>query len=463
MAASKALLETADTENERLLRTHHRTLAPCPFVYETTESDGKKIWVVSVAPNIPMYDTHAAGREIHIHPEFLLPQLSQVYSGSRSDPLKHCINPRRFLCASDLEALHRFFPAAIGVRVLISGFIIILFRDRKDVESSWLEGCVPSFGLLRLGYDIAVHHPNEAVLDSGNAVSKAPDTLDSITPLGLKLKFPDGSEGITVSTHAFVDVSTPVDHCAKETTLLSKVRSTFSRATALKMKECVKTGSAVDSPLGKGVWFAQEPRQKIGNISTTFDHHIVRASMFPQTIEYNISIITGDHLPTISNPRRAPKIVDWGDYREALDGHFALAMDMNVRSTEENRFDVFGSAQKVVVEGTEYLWDRRSRTQSAALLWRAMHDGAEMEGLSGSVLCLGELTDDYCRAVALKHFEIPICPQHFVCDHSARGDISWSSFKGGFLLPEEIRKAQILCDGDQSSGVPLDDQTWDIG
>ncbi|KAJ5736656.1 uncharacterized protein N7483_001781 [Penicillium malachiteum] len=187
--------------------------------------------------------------------------------------------------------------------------------------------------------------------------------------------------------------------------------------------------------------------------------------MFPQTIEYNTSIITGDHLPTISNPPRAPKIIDWGDYREALDGHFALAMDMNVRPncpTEENRFDVFGSMQKVVVEGTEYLWDRRSRTQSAALLWRAMHDGTEMEGLSGSILCLGELTDDDCRAVALKHFEIPICPQHFVCDHSARGDVSWSSLKGGFLLPAEIRKAQILCDGGQSSGVPLEDQTWDI-
>lgn len=262
-AAARALKETSVTlDNERLVRTHHRTLGPCPFVYEATESDGKIIWVVSIGPKVPMYDTHAGGREIHIHPEYLLPQLSQVYRGSRQDPLRRRINPRRFLTASDLELLRRFFPAAIGARVLISGFIIVLFRNRKDIEASWLEGCVPSFGLLRLGYGIAVHYPTVAVADSGNAVAGSPEKSESVTSLGLKLRFADESQGIAVATHGFVNQKTAQGNIArKERSWLAKTKSTFSKATALKVKERVKMGAVVDSPLGKGVWFVQEPKE----------------------------------------------------------------------------------------------------------------------------------------------------------------------------------------------------------
>lgn len=262
-AAARALKEpTVTLDNERLIRTHHRTLGPCPFVYETTEVDGKSIWVVSIGPNVPMYDTHAGGREIHIHPEYLLPQLSKVYSGSRPDPLRRRINPRRFLTASDLELLRRFFPAAVGARVLISGFIIVLFQTRKDIEASWLEGCVPSFGLLRLGYGIAVHYPTVAVADSGNAVAGSPEKNESVTSLGLKLRFADDSQGIAVATHGFVDLRTAQGNIAhKEKSWLAKTKSTFSKATAMKVKERVKMGAAVDSPLGKSVWFVQEPKE----------------------------------------------------------------------------------------------------------------------------------------------------------------------------------------------------------
>ena len=189
------------------------------------------------------------------------------------------------------------------------------------------------------------------------------------------------------------------------------------------------------------------------------------SSIFPETIEYDVSILTGDPLPNIFNHSRGPKIIGWGDYRDALDGHFAFAMNLSVRTSgpgESKQSNAFESIQKVVVEGTEYLWDRKSRTQSAALLWRAMHDGSDMEGLSGSVLCLGQPTDDDCRVVALKHFEIPICPLHSVSDSSARGDISWSSLKGGFLLPPEIRRTEIICESHEASAIPSEEQTWDV-
>jgi hypothetical protein len=161
-----------------------------------------------------------------------------------------------------LELLRRFFPAAVGARVLISGFIIVLFQTRKDIEASWLEGCVPSFGLLRLGYGIAVHYPTVAVADSGNAVAGSPEKNESVTSLGLKLRFADDSQGIAVATHGFVDLRTAQGNIAhKEKSWLAKTKSTFSKATAMKVKERVKMGAAVDSPLGKSVWFVQEPKE----------------------------------------------------------------------------------------------------------------------------------------------------------------------------------------------------------
>jgi hypothetical protein len=59
---------------------------------------------------------------------------------------------------------------------------------------------------------------------------------------------------------------------------------------------------------------------------------------------------------------------------------------------KKNRRDQFSTLQKAIVEGTEDLWHRNPRTRSVALLWRAMHDCTNMEGLSVSVLCLGPLT-----------------------------------------------------------------------
>lgn len=243
--------------SERLLRTHHRSLAPCAFVFQT-EVNEKTIWVVGIGPYAPMYDTHAGGREIHFRPEYLLPRISQVYSGCRQDPLQSAINPRRFLPAACLESLRRFFPAAIGARVFIAGFLVILFRNQRDIEASWLEGCVPSFGLLRLGYDVAVHYPAETPPDSESVVTESPEQTDSAASLGLKLELTDGSQGICVPTHAFVDVNKPKDNLThNRASLLKKTKATFSIATAMKVKESLKVGATVDSSLGKSVWLGK--------------------------------------------------------------------------------------------------------------------------------------------------------------------------------------------------------------
>lgn len=60
-AAARALREaTVNLGNERLLRTHHRSLASSPFVYEAADDDGKEVWVVRIGttPTPPSARSH---------------------------------------------------------------------------------------------------------------------------------------------------------------------------------------------------------------------------------------------------------------------------------------------------------------------------------------------------------------------------------------------------------------------
>ncbi|KAJ6109633.1 hypothetical protein N7486_001868 [Penicillium sp. IBT 16267x] len=168
------------------------------------------------------------------------------------------LNPRRFLSAEDLRIIREMFPSAIGARVFVSGFIVILFNSMADIKRSWdYDGPCGEFGNRRLRYDIIEHTLTRGDVLRGAPIVPSPDpqapyqghsrprrylsrshdahataglakpyyTLRSITDngipkanvifdkpyatelsrsLGLKIRFSDGREAITVPTHAFV-------------------------------------------------------------------------------------------------------------------------------------------------------------------------------------------------------------------------------------------------------------------
>lgn len=200
-----------NSANEQLIRTHHPSLRHLPTVYASPESDEKWIWVVAPIPTIAKISTHAAGREIHFLPGGIVKQLFTIVPSAcekfQPDPI-HPLNPRRFLSQDNLCRLRRMFSSAIGARVLFSGFIVILFKSRKDVENSWLEdGFAAEFGNLRLRYDVLENVPTQKVLQKGQAITHNPHSWNYAS-LGLKIRFPDGEEAITVPTHTFVDLRT---------------------------------------------------------------------------------------------------------------------------------------------------------------------------------------------------------------------------------------------------------------
>ncbi|KAJ6181073.1 hypothetical protein N7519_011534 [Penicillium mononematosum] len=115
VATTRATIEpTITPQNEDLIRTYHPSLGPVDGVWVTKESNEKSIWLVAPGPlDLP------AG----------LAAPSTVCFAEQPDPLKAVLNPRRFLQSHDLHVLREMFPLAVGARVLISGFIVILFKS----------------------------------------------------------------------------------------------------------------------------------------------------------------------------------------------------------------------------------------------------------------------------------------------------------------------------------------------
>lgn len=124
-------------DNERLLRTHHRSLSKGSIVYIVSSPFGRRIWLISC--NVP--DITAGGLDIHILPAGY-PLKSRLIPTSAAQVVlaqslvKGQINPRKFLTEQDLESLRILFPKATGAQLLIAGFLRMLFDNIADVEQT---------------------------------------------------------------------------------------------------------------------------------------------------------------------------------------------------------------------------------------------------------------------------------------------------------------------------------------
>ncbi|KAK2812920.1 hypothetical protein FQN50_000941 [Emmonsiellopsis sp. PD_5] len=450
-AASSSQRARAESEttpaNEKMLRSYHPALAHFESVSVATEWSGNKIWIVASLPQTT-YETHAAGREIHIVPYYLMPEYMHMYVRALHDPIIGCINPRKLLSGQDLEALREMFPRAIGARLLVSGFLIILFKNLRDVRASWEreQGLGIEFGRMRIGYDVvAGYNPTGAeVIESGDAIGNSPGNRSSAAALGLKLVLPGGQRAITVPTHAFVKISTVVRSglylhivnwiaCVKDTLWTF---NPFSGATSE-----VATGTAGDSPIGKEVWLVRS-NQFVGTITETYDPPISRWTPFPYGFRHDLSLVTGENLPDLTTPPFSPKISGWGSYSDALDGRpiFVTGFNVTTGNIEKNESTRLSTqAQAAVAVGSEYFWEKESCSQTVSILWRTRYDGDRAVGdFSGSVLCEGRPTDRVCRAVVFQNYEVPLRDK----EHS----VSVPTMKGGFVLPSVVRESEIICD-----------------
>ncbi|KAL1988546.1 hypothetical protein VTN96DRAFT_8941 [Rasamsonia emersonii] len=145
-------MESMTEEDEVLVRSVHPALQARETVY-VHEHDGRLVWVVPTSNAYDVLDTHAAGREILRSPLFEM-QPRQTGAPIREDPFPQPINCRSVLAPEVVYRILAFFPGSVGMYVLVFGFMIIHFRDRKAMEECWGLGNVNEVGGLSVGYGI---------------------------------------------------------------------------------------------------------------------------------------------------------------------------------------------------------------------------------------------------------------------------------------------------------------------
>lgn len=193
------------SENERFLRTYHQSLEPHQIVYRIKDVRGHEMWAISFEGSAPVHDTYAAGLPIHVLPSFIVPP-RVPQQRLLNDPIIGVINPREILSLGNLYLIHTFFPNSIGVRILVTGFIIILYKSMKDLKDAWTQGVLETVGTLQVGYSVAVYVPTATSIGYGSAVTTKEDgdMYENQGCLGLRIRLPNGNEAITTTTHAFV-------------------------------------------------------------------------------------------------------------------------------------------------------------------------------------------------------------------------------------------------------------------
>ncbi|KAJ5690359.1 hypothetical protein N7462_004751 [Penicillium macrosclerotiorum] len=450
-------LETTP-ENEQLLRTHHPALGLHDEVYVSHPQYGPEVWLVRGL----WTDTKAGGRALHPFPEDRKDLYPRGILASRS-PLKEeylfkeGINPRKFLSPEQLERLRELFPAAIGARVLVAGFLVMLFGSPSDIREIYETDWIMELGGLRTIYDVPRVKVSSDTIASGMEASETPKSLNGSGCLGLKLRMPDGKEVVTTVTHGFVRNPRPSRVVSMFSDWISWTKSALRRFVR-KSDACalgVARKSQTNSPIGKEVWLATE-KKRIGTISQTFDDPSP-VLPYPAGYRHDLSLITDDDLPALVSPPGYPVVSEWASYSTALAGSDVYVVRMN---TVVGKWRLLrgiidpNAIRNATVIGTEYVWDRTAGSQNASLLWTATEPFTPTIGWSGSVLCLGRPTDRSSMAVVFQNFE----EDFYSFINPMTGESTEVIVKGGFLLPESVRSSTIISSKDQHR--PRDSNTY---
>ncbi|EGD99431.1 hypothetical protein TESG_06866 [Trichophyton tonsurans CBS 112818] len=435
-ATARSTLEpVVNAENEELFRTFHPSLAPvaCVMAVRLRRSE-PYIWVVVLQPDTDTdaIGTHAGDREIHFRPPFLSAWREGVLLAGSPGPDRLPVNVRRMLTAQDLNDVRLYWPNSVGVRILISGVALMIYTNRSILHRD-RECCPLTFGELEVGYILEDHVPTAPRADThgqvvgvGHAVALA-EAAPPAAALGLRLRLRNGVEAITVVTHGFVPHSQGgvMEHFSYWVNNAKKALSRFYR-----------------SPLGKTVWLANT-NTKVGSIAYTYDEpHPSRP--YPSGYKHDLSLVVGQLVDL--KPPWGIQQMKWAEYQDTLDNAgsaFICRFNSPNDSAAARRGHIpTEQAPRALVEGTEYLWDRDNLTSSASLIWRTVPASLDVKTWSGSALCLGSPSDRAIQVVVFQNFQCSIRRDGTVSDPN--GPTTFDYFKGGFLLPEEIRQAEII-------------------
>lgn len=255
-------LETTE-ENEQLIRTHHPALRLHNQVYVSHTQYGPEVWLVQGTYE----DIQVGGRALHPYPEDrldIMPYgrvLTPRSPWSEEYLFKESINPRKLLSPQQLDGLRELFPAAVGARLLVSGFLLVLFESLHDIQTVYEGDWIMEIGGLRTIYDVHRLEASADTVTSGMEVCERPESLYGQGCLGLRIRTTDGQEAITTVTHGFVrnPQPSPMTALFSEWFLRAKSALLRFRRPPPQSDTCaigISRGSNQNSPIGKEVWLA---------------------------------------------------------------------------------------------------------------------------------------------------------------------------------------------------------------
>lgn len=96
----------------------------------------------------------------------------------------------------------------MGIRVLLAGWIVILFRKLSDINARLRRSIPATFGSRPVGFHVVDHVPTTAQpsLTYGTAVARQPNVqFAAVACVGLAITLPNGQDAISTVTHSFVD------------------------------------------------------------------------------------------------------------------------------------------------------------------------------------------------------------------------------------------------------------------
>ncbi|KAJ7247603.1 hypothetical protein B0H12DRAFT_1124663 [Mycena haematopus] len=102
------------------------------------------------------------------------------------------------------------------------------------------------------------------------------------------------------------------------------------------------------------------------------------------------------------------------------------------------------SSKAALISGADYIFEGEHVKRS--LIWRTDPDGHPMQGMSGSVLCLGQPADRQVHALLFENFETPLLDKQYVyhIEENPKGFRRMVTFKGGFFLPEDVLNNAVI-------------------
>ncbi|RPA78297.1 hypothetical protein BJ508DRAFT_378403 [Ascobolus immersus RN42] len=420
------------------------------------------------------------GRVLHLVPRPVRPGRCFLPA---PDPVLTLINPTKIQNDETIKVIQNLFKDCVDVRIYLAGAIHMVmpkadYDNYLEFGTYWPD----TIGGLRCSLErqtlITPSSSSGSVAVGARAGALKSDKFYAATSaLGVRLVLPDGRDVLTAATHGFVRMNVyPHPTSRNPINILRKLGHSLALTSAANylarqpaVAWCVNQVADV-YPVGKSVYFGLSTHL-IGKITKRYDQPSP-VLPYPAGYVHDLCLIADkEHqLPHMRTPKGFPKLrKQFGDPEEVLHGEPVLTMVHELQYAhfdEREKFKTLegsvigqGPLLEQIVDAASYNYVASSLGPQRSLLWRSIQtDLDSAEGASGSVLCVGKPTQEYVTAICFQNYQAPFptpSAASLIPEHLAREGDELLHYKGGFLLPDEIRKSRI-----RINEVVRDASTW---